>query len=184
MANGLFEEMVRAFGGAVALVRGKRQASDYFDLTYYGLIGSLVAFLAATGVDALLTGALSTEALPILAWQSLFLSLVLYALQVGFSAIVLNQIKRLDALVPYLVAENWVTFYLSLAMVGFALLGNGSDFALMIIWVVALIAKINTARLIMTLTAMQIVIFLVAQLVAAAIGLIAIASILPIPLGV
>ena len=33
--------------------------------------------------------------------------------EIGFSAIVLRQLKRLDGLVPYLVADNWATFYIT-----------------------------------------------------------------------
>ena len=175
--EGLATETRQALRGSLALVRGDRGAAGYFDLSLRGWAGSMAAFVLATGLDALLTAGTSETGL--LGWQSLFLSLVLWALQVGFTAVVLNQIQRLDAFVPYLVADNWITFFLSLLLVTLSVANAANMVVLVIVWVVALVARINTARFIMTLTVMQIVLVLVAQLVAAAIGIYVLALVVP-----
>ena len=38
----------------------------------------------------------------------------------------LRQIKRLDALVPYLVADNWVTFFLTLIVAALVAAGSAA----------------------------------------------------------
>src|SRR3546814_4223802 len=53
--------------------------------------------------------------------RSVVMVTILVALQIGYSAIVLRQLKRLDGLVPYLVADNWATFFITLGSTALAL---------------------------------------------------------------
>ncbi len=181
----LIEEMVQAARGLGALLAGRRNASDYFDLGPRGLAGSFVAFLTATAINAylpLLMGMTTTERSGH-AWQAILMVLLLFGLQVGASAIILKQFGRLDGLVPYLVADNWATFFVTLISVVFGLLGLDGTFMLFATGVVVLVIEVNIARLIVTLSPWQIAGFLVAQLVGVAVGLLVLGLVLPAPPG-
>lgn len=178
----LFEEMLLAGRGVLALIMGRRDASRYFDLTLRGLVGSFIAFIVATTANAYLPwflGMTSEDAHPS---QALLIVSNLYLLQIGFSALVLNQIKRLDGLVPYLVADNWATFFITGLSIILAVAGFGSDLTLIMIGILVIITEINVARLIVTLTPLQIAMFLIAQLVGVTAGLMVIGMIFPLPM--
>ena len=97
--------------------------------------------------------------------RGLLLVAVLFAVQIGFSALVLRQIGRLDGLVPYLVADNWATFFITIISTLLSLAGIGDEFAIIALGILVIIVEINIARLIVTLPGLQIAMFLIAQLV-------------------
>ncbi len=175
----LLQEMSAAGRGVLALIRGDRRASDYFDFSRRGLYGSFIALLVAQLVAAygpLLLGAhppggAITRALIIVA--------ILFAAQVGFSAIVLRQIRRLDGLGPYLVADNWATFFLTLFSAVLSQFGLSGEIAMVAMGILVIIIEINIARIIVTLSALQIAMFLIAQLVGVSVGLIIIGLVFP-----
>jgi hypothetical protein len=105
---------------------------------------------------------------------------ILFGFQIGFSAIVLRQLKRLDGLVPYLVADNWATFYITIASTVLTLFGFSGDIALIAIGILVLVIEINIARLIVTLSPLQIAMFLIAQLVGVSLGLIIVGVMFPL----
>jgi hypothetical protein len=176
----IVEEFLLAARGCFALVVGNRKAPDFFDFSRRGLAGSFIALLVAqliTSYGPLLLGA---QPEPGAITRLLTMSVILFVAQVGFSAIVLRQIGRLDGLVPYLVADNWATFFLTIftAIIGNFGLGNGE---LVLFGILVLVIEINIARLIVTLTALQIAMFLIAQLVGISLGLILIGAVFPVP---
>lgn len=179
MDKTLITEMSAAARGTLALLRGRRNASDYFDLGTRGLIGSLIAFVFAAGFNALLPGFLGATGEGPLPWQSLIMVAVLYILQIGFGALALMQFGRLDGLVPYLVASNWVTFFATLLSGLLTISGLSVDVALLILVVLVLVIEINIARLIVTLKISQIAMFLIAQLVGGMVGLMLIGTVFP-----
>ena len=77
----------------------------------------------------------------------------------------LRQIGRLDGLVPYLVADNWATFFITIISTLLSLAGIGDEFAIIALGILVIIVEINIARLIVTLPGLQIAMFLIAQLV-------------------
>jgi len=180
----LVEEMITAGRGVVALVIGRRDASQYFDLTTRGLVGSFIALIVATTVNTYLPFVQGAETEGGSAWQVLLFAVNIYVLQIGFAAIVLNQFKRLDGLMPYLVADNWATFFITLLTIVLTFAGVGSDVTILMLGVLVLVVEINIARLIVTLTPMQIAAFLIAQLVAGFVGLIILGAIFPMPAGI
>jgi hypothetical protein len=178
----IFEEMLAAARGVAALVAGDRRAPGCFDFTPRGLAGSFIAFLVASVVSAYLptfSGDAGYTSLP--PPRLLTVAALLFAVQLGFSALVLRQLKRLDGFLPYLVADNWATFFITAISSVLALFGLGSDVVVIIIGILVLIVEINIARLIVTLSPWQIAMFLVAQLVGVSIGLIVIAIVFPLP---
>ena len=180
MANNttIIEELTAAARGVIALLVGDRRAPGHFDFSMRGLIGSFIAFIAVTGLNAALPTLLGLAERGAI-FRSFIVIAVLFVFQVAFSAIVLRQLNRLDGLVPYLVADNWATFFLTLATVGATLLGLGGDVLLIAIFIVVLVIEVNISRLIVTLSPMQIAMFLIAQLVGVSIALILVGTVFP-----
>lgn len=162
----LIEEMMLAARGIVALLLGKREAPQYFDLGLRGLVGSVIAFLVATAVNAYLPMLLDMQtegATP--AWEGLLIVSILMTGQIGASAILLRQFGRLDGLVPYLVADNWATFFVTMISIVLNLVGFSNDLFMLGTVLVVIMLEINIARLIVNLRPLQIVGLLAVQLV-------------------
>lgn len=174
------EELMAAGRGVISLLIGDRRAGSYFDFSRRGLAGSFIAFLAVTGLNAALSVILGTRDPGGIA-RSIVMVAILFVLQVGFSAIVLRQLKRLDGLVPYVVADNWATFFLTLISGALAAAGIDGDPVLIVLAIVVIVIEVNIARLIVTLTPLQIAMFLIAQLVGVMIGLGIIGLAIPLP---
>jgi hypothetical protein len=164
------EELMSAGRGVIGLLVGSRRAGSYFDFSRRGLVGSFIAFIAVTGLNAALPVALGSKDPGGIA-RSVLMVAILFALQLGCSAIVLRQLKRMDGLVPYLVADNWATFFLTLISGALAAAGIDGDPVLVVLAIVVIVIEVNIARLIVTLSPLQIAMFLVAQLVGVSIGL-------------
>jgi len=173
------EEMMAAGRGVIGLLTGDRQAGTYFDLGQRGLLGSFIALLLITALNAVLPIILGDETESIT--RGVATVVLMLALQIGFSVIVLRQVGRMDGLVPYLVADNWATFFLTLISAALAAAGLANDFTLIVLGVVVIIVEVNIARLILTLPPLQIAMFLIAQLVGVSIGLVVIGFLFPVP---
>jgi hypothetical protein len=176
----IIEEMTAAARGVVAIIRGDRRAAGYFDFSDRGLVGSFIAFAAVTGFDALLPTLTGSHDPSGSVFRSVAMRVILFVFQLGFSIIVLRQLKRLDGLVPYLVTDNWATFFLTLITSLLAMVGFTGDVALIVIGILVIIVEINIARLIVTLSPLQIAMFIIAQLVGVSIALIIISGIFPL----
>ena len=172
--------MLAAGRGLLALIVGDRRASSHFVFSPRGLAGSFIAFLAVTAVNASLPVLLGFSGPGVSITRSVIMVVVLFALQIGFAAIVLRQLKRLDGLLPYLVADNWSTFFITLGSSLLAVLGLANDLAIVGIGILVIIVEINIARLIVTLSPLQIAMFLIAQLVGVSIGLLLLGMLFPL----
>lgn len=177
------EELMAGGRGVLGLLIGDKQSSSYFDFSRRGLYGSFIAFLAVTALNALVPTMLG-QSDPGGIGRSIAMVAILFVLQVAFSAIVLRQINRLDGLVPYLVADNWATFFLTLVSAAIAAAGFDSDLVLVVLAIVVIVIEVNIARLIVTLSPLQIAMFLIAQIVGVSIGLALISLVFPLPGGV
>jgi hypothetical protein len=173
------EEMMAAGRGVIGLLTGDRQAGSYFDLGQRGLLGSFIALLLITALNAVLPIILGDETESIT--RGVATVVLMLALQIGFSVIVLRQVGRMDGLVPYLVADNLASFVQSLFSAALAAAGLANDFSLIVLGVVVIIVEVNIARLILTLPPLQIAMFLIAQLVGVSIGLVVIGFLFPVP---
>lgn len=173
------EEMMAAGRGVLGMLTGNRQAGSYFDFSRRGLYGSFIALLLVTALNAVLPIILGAENQSIA--RDVAMVAILFVLQIGFSAIVLRQLKRMDGLVPYLVADNWATFFLTLISTAIAAAGFSNDITLVILAIVVIFIEVNISRLIVTLSPLQIAMFLVAQLVGVFIGLQLVGYLFPIP---
>lgn len=166
-----FEEARDAALGAWALVLGRQDAARYFDFSPRGVIGSFIALVLAVAVSVFGPQLFGVPTPSGMAGGMALLSVLLFALQIGAAYIVLQTMGRLDGMMPYLVADNWVNFYVSLiGALGIVLFG-GSDIILLAVGLVSIVVEVNIARRILTLAPMQIVIFIVAQVAAQFVGL-------------
>jgi hypothetical protein len=173
------EEMMAAGRGVLALFVGNRRAGSYFDFSQRGLIGSFIALLLVTVLNAAMPTIMGAEGDSIT--RAIAIVVILFVLQLGFSAIALRQLKRLDGFVPYLIADNWATFFLTLISTAIVAAGFTGDFTLIVLGIIVIIIEVNIARLIVTLSPLQIAMFLIAQLVGVAVGLLLIGFIFPVP---
>lgn len=175
-----FDELVAAGRGVVALIMGDRKAAQYFDLSQNGLIGSFIALLAVTFISAVVPLAIpgvGGEHYSIA--RSAIIAVILFSFQIGFAAIVLRQIKRLDGLRPYVVADNWASVYISIGQLLLSFVGFQGDLAFFALSILVIIVEINIARLIVTLSPLQIAMFMIAQLVGVAIALLLVGVMFP-----
>lgn len=162
----IIQELLLALRGTFSVFLGKRDASKYFDLTVRGLTGSLIAFLVALALNAYLPQILgyTGEDAPG-AWRNVVVTLSVFGAQLGTAYLVLKQLGRLDGFVPYLVADNWATFFLSMISVALVMFELSNGALLLFLGIVAIAVEINIARLILTLRPLHIAMFLVAQVV-------------------
>jgi hypothetical protein len=177
----IIEEAASAMRGVAALVIGDRRASQYFDFSQRGLVGSFIAFLAVTLLNAGLPFVLGRAGPPGDTFRAVAVVGVLFVCQIGFAAIVLRQLKRLDGLVPYIIADNWATFTVTLGLTILTLFGFSGEIAVLLVGILVIIIEINIARLIVTLSPLQIAMFIVAQFVGVALGLLLTGGLLPSP---
>lgn len=176
--SSLWDEFLSAARGSWALLRGDRAAPLAFDFSQRGLVGSFIAVILASVANALIPSS-GGSAAP-LALTLLTIGVV-YALQMGFSALALRQMQRMDGFVPYLVTDNWTTVFMVLFTLALMLAGVSAEIVLLSVGIIGLIIKVNVARLVVTLTPWQIAIFLVAQLVGGGVGLIVFSALMPLP---
>jgi hypothetical protein len=174
----IIDDIRLAARGVAGLMIGDRKAAGYFDFSDRGLVTSFIAFLVVTAANAALPKLLGMGSGPI--FRSIAMVAILFVFQIGFTVIVLRQLKRLDGLVPYLVADNWATFFITIGSTLLALAGLTGDVAIIAIGLMVIIVEINIARLIVTLSPLQIAMLLIAQLVGVSIGLLVVGMVLPL----
>jgi len=179
-SNDIWNEVASAARGVAALVIGDRRAASYFDFSDRGLVGSFIAFLVVALINTGVPLILGIPGMSGTVFRAIATVVIVLALQIGAAAIVLRQLKRSDALVPYIVADNWATFFLTIATTALGLTGIGGELLLVVTGIVIIIVMVNLARLILTLTAWQIVTFLVAQLISGIVALMVLTVVFPL----
>ena len=165
------DELVNAARGCFGLLTGDRQAPTHFDFSQRGLVGSIIAFVIASAVSAFGPQLFGIPSPPGAATQALVQTGLLFVIQFGISYLVLRQMGRLDGFLPFLVADNWATFFTSILALALILFGGPSDIVLLAVAIVVVVVEVNIARLIVTLAPWQIATFIVAQLVVSAVAL-------------
>lgn len=176
-----FDEAANAIRGCIALVTGKREASSYFDFSQRGLIGSLIAVLAAMLLAGFGPLVLGISMPPGTATQSIIVNAVLFVAQALMAMIVLRQMGRQDGFIPYLVASNWVTLMSAVLLLISTLFGEAGLVILLAVAIVALLTFVNIGRFIVTLPPLQIALLFVSQAVGVFLALGLVALFLPPP---
>lgn len=165
------EEALSAARGCWALVTGRHDAARYFDFTQRGLVGSFIALVLATGISVFGPMLLGVPSQGGAATGAVMLAALLFALQIAAAYLVLRQMGRLDGLVPFMVADNWVNFVVSLLGTIILVLVGGSEVMLFAVGIISIVIEVNIARRILTLSPMQVATFIVVQIVAQLIGI-------------
>ena len=173
------EELMSAGRGVLGLLVGDKRAGGFFDFSQRGLAGSFIAVLGVAAVDAILPLILSGKHDSIAA--SMLQLAVIYGFQLAFTALVLRQIKRTDALVPYIVSYNWLNFFATLILSAIYAAGAGASFVIVFIGIAAIVVEVNIARLVMTLAPLQIAFMIGAQIIGVVIGLMLLLLLFPLP---
>lgn len=173
------EELMAAGRGLIRLLVGDRLAGSYFDFSQRGLAGSFIALLIVAGLDAVLPLILSSKHDSIA--TSMFQLVVIYGFQLGFTTLVLRQLKRMDALLPYMVSYNWLNFFATLILGAIFAAGIGASIAILVIGIMAIVIEVNIARLVMTLSPLHIAFMIGAQIIGVLIGLLLLMLLFPLP---
>ncbi len=179
--QGFIDEVKAAGRGALALILGDRRAPQYFDFSEKGLVGSFIGLLAITFVSAVLSLVLPGANPGYSIAKATAGAVILFCTQIGFVYIVLRQINRVDGFRPYLVADNWTSVFVSIGTLLLSFVGFRGDIAIIVLAILMLMIEINIARLIVTLSPLQIAMFMIAQLVGVSIALIVVGLLFPSP---
>jgi len=171
--NTFLAEAAAAARGVVAVTIGNREAGRYFNLTPHGLVGSFIALLLIAGIGAALPLAFGLHGRVLL---GVVVSTVSLVLQVGCGAIALMQAKRLDGLLPYVVVDNWASFYVTAISIILSLIGAPDDIIGFPIGVLIVVVAVNIGRVIIKLEPLQTAMFVIAQVVGYLVGGIAITT--------
>ncbi|MFC3705092.1 hypothetical protein ACFOOL_10015 [Devosia honganensis] len=165
------QEALSAAAGCWALVLGRPDAARHFDFSPRGVLGSFIALLLAVAVSVFGPQLLGVPAPAGAATSAAILAALLFALQLGAAYFTLRAMGRLDGFMPYVVADNWVNFFVSLLGTISVVLLGGSDIMLLVVGIVSIVVEVNIARRIVTLAPMQVAIFIVVQIAAQLAGL-------------
>ena len=176
------DETLSAARGFAALVVGNRQASSFYDFRQAGLVGSFIALLLGVALQAFAPQFLGHAAGAGAATGTLILSAMVLGMQLGVAYLVLRLLGRGDGFVPFVVVQNWVTFFQSiLAVAIIAIFGQpialaedgqmieftSGSLPFLILGIMAMIVWVNIARLILTLRPAHVALFVFVQLGAA-----------------
>jgi len=179
-SNSYLNEVLSAARGVAGLVVGDRSASRRFDPTPHGLVGSFIGLLVVTAISAYLPVLLGQKGALLRAIAGYAL---LFACQAACSGIVLAQLKRLDGFVPYLVADNWASVFVTIGATLLGLAGLDGELLSLPLAVLVIVIAVNIARLVVVLPPLQVAMFVIAQLVGAMVGAFAVNLLLPLPDG-
>lgn len=174
--NNLLAEATAAARGVLGVIVGSREAGRYFNLTPHGLAGSFIALLLIAGIGAALPLAFGIHGRTLFA---VIASAVSLTLQVGCGAIALAQAKRLDGFVPYLVVDNWASFYVTAVGLILSLMGVPDEIIGFPIGVLVVIVAVNIGRVIVGLQPLQVAMFVIAQVVGYLVAGITLSMIIP-----
>lgn len=175
-AKSFWNEAVAAARGVGGLIVGDREVARRFDLTTHGLAGSFIALLVVMGIGAGLPLLLGYQGLVLRAVSIFAIS---FALQVGCATVALLQARRLDGFVPYLVADNWASVYVTLAGLVLSLVGVPNEIVGFPVGVLMVVIAVNIGRLIIGLPPLQVAMFTVAQVVGYLLGGLLVPYLLP-----
>ncbi len=178
--SSFIEELVKAGRGVVALIVGDRKAPQYFDFSQRGLYGSFIAVLLVMAFETVLPMLMGMSGPGGSIFRAVAMVAILFGFSIAAAALVLRQLKRLDGLVPYVTVVNWANFFVGVATSALVIFGFPGDIVLIVGVIVGLVIQINIARLIVTLSPLQIAMFLVAQFVGVLVGLLLVGMLLPL----
>jgi len=184
-ATSLIDEARLAAQGTARVIAGRPDAPLYFGEGLPALFGSLLALVVAIAFSLAITTAqiAITGATPLVSsFETVATTAIIFLGQVGGTYAAFRTLKRADRFVPYLVADNWTSFYLSIATAVLGAFGLDAGIILLAVALVTLVAKVNIARLIAELRLGGIAILIIAQICGGAAALLVVGLLFgPVP---
>lgn len=175
------EEVSEAAKGCVAILRGDRDAPEYFDLTLHGLVGSLIALVVAMAVQAQIPVDSSDEGAVLSPLGQIMLVSAVVLVWAAVLYFFLRFTGRLDRFVPFLVVYNWGNVFAAAIWLVLALVGFANLFMTILIGVVTIYFFVRAAMLIMDLSLGLIAGLFVAELMAFTLALALLGALVPAP---
>jgi hypothetical protein len=176
-AKTFWSEALTAARGVGGLIVGDRAVSGRFNLTAQGLVGSFIALLLVMTAGALLPMLLGEKGFVL---RMVLIFGLSFLLQAGCAALALLQAKRLDGFLPYLVADNWASVWVTLGGLALSLIGLPNEVIGFPIGVLLVVIAVNIGRLIVKLLPLQVAMFTVAQVVGYLLGGLLVPYLLPV----
>lgn len=164
----LIEEAIAAGHGIYALLRGRREALNYFNLTLHGLTGSFIALIVVFALSLLLSRVLTPADVPFHIWQPLVSTVISYLALYLIIDAMLKQFGHGDKLIAYLVVNNWSGALWSVLLPVTLIIGQvPAVFWTLGMLVAIIIVEVNMVRFIIGLNLWRMVVFLVGQVAGA-----------------
>jgi hypothetical protein len=173
------DEVTQAARGCLAVLRGDRDAPEYFDLTLHGLTGSLIALLVATGVQVHVPMPETDSAAVLSPFGELLFAITVIAMWFGALYGFLRLIGMGERLVPYIVIHNWGSFYASILLIALMLAGFTGLAAPFVVGAVSLYFSLRAAWLVISPRWSSIAVVAGAQLAATVLAVLLLSTLLP-----
>jgi hypothetical protein len=171
-----WNEALAAARGVGGLIVGDRTVPGRFNLTAQGLAGSFIALLLVMAAGAVLPLLLGEKGFVL---RMVFIFGMTFVLQVGCAALALLQARRLDGFLPYLVADNWASVWVTLGGLILSFMGVPNAIIGFPIGVLLVVIAVNIGRLVVRLMPLQVAMFTIAQVVGYLLGGLLVPYLLP-----
>lgn len=159
-------EMRAALQGVIALVGGKRDAVQHFDVSQAGLVGSFIALLLSTGICAGLPVLLGTARANGSVFEFAVSIALLLAFQIIATAVFLRSLGLQDRLIAYVIVDNWASFFVLLGSLSLIIMGAPQGLMAIAALVIGVLVLVNIGRVIIGLSPMRVAMFIAVQMVA------------------
>lgn len=177
-------EAFAAVLGLLTLLRGKPNGADYFDPSPRGVAGSFIALIVS---GAIMIGFFSFASAQQQAGMgslgTLLIDMLGYAAQIGIAYAAFGLFDRQNRFLAYLTADNWVTALFVIVLIAASVIaafggammlgpaaGNTITSMILVIWIVLIVCRlilaVNILRFVVGLTAGQLILVIVGQVVA------------------
>jgi hypothetical protein len=176
-----FQETLSALRGCLAVLAGRRDAAEHFNLTLHGLVGSLIAIVVGNSILAI-TPSPPMEGQPTILLnpsQALVVNFGVTAISIAVIYYYLMVVGRKNLSIPFIVVYNWGGFFNSVLLIGIDLAGITNLLAPALVAILTIYFFIKAARTIIDLPPVLVAGMIVAQLASGFVTLMIIMSFLP-----
>jgi hypothetical protein len=179
-----WDETLLAARGCLAILRGERDAPEYFDLTGRGLAGALIAFLVVIGIEAHIPVDLATPesdvaVVAISPFVEVLTVLMFSAVTAMAIYLYLRIVQRADRFVPLAVVIVWGQALGTLVLIAVSITGFAFLLLAFVLAVVSIYFFIRAAMMVGGLSPMQVVGLIGVQLVSGLFSLTMLGAMLP-----
>ncbi|NOZ33152.1 MAG: hypothetical protein GXP01_08800 [Alphaproteobacteria bacterium] len=174
-------EVGAALRGCLAVLLGRRDAVEHFNLTLHGLVGSLIAIVIGNALLAV-TPSPHVEGQPdifLTPSQAVVVNFGVTAISIAVIYYYLMVVGRKSHFVPFIVVYNWGSFFNSVILIGIDLAAITTLLAPAFVAILTIYFFIRAARIVIGLPPMLVAGMIIAQLASGFVTLMIIMSFLP-----